>query len=130
MEKTIPLPARMKQSGVRDTGFFTLLREDVACVFHRDPAARSRFEVLTTYPGVHALLLHRIAHRLWLFGLRYLARVVSYLARFFTNVDIHPGAKIGRRFFIDHGAGVVIGETSEIGDDVTLKIVAVFDRMR
>ena len=120
MEKTIPLPARMKQSGVRDTGFFTLLREDVACVFHRDPAARSRFEVLTTYPGVHALLLHRIAHRLWLFGLRYLARVVSYLARFFTNVDIHPGAKIGRRFFIDHGAGVVIGETSEIGDDVTL----------
>jgi serine O-acetyltransferase len=100
--------------------FFTLLREDVECVFHRDPAARSRIEVLTTYPGVHALLLHRIAHRLWGSGLRYPARVVSFLARLFTNVDIHPGARVGRRFFIDHGAGVVIGETSEIGDDVTL----------
>ena len=99
---------------------FTLLREDIACVFHRDPAARSYIEVLTTYPGVHALLLHRIAHRLWLMGLRYLARVVAYVARLITNVDIHPGAQIGRRFFIDHGACVVIGETSEIGDDVTL----------
>ena len=98
----------------------TLLREDVECVFHRDPAARSRLEVLTTYPGVHALLLHRIAHRLWEMGLRYFARIVSYLARLTTNVDIHPGARIGRRFFIDHGACVVIGETSEIGDDVTL----------
>ena len=114
----------MEDTLVLDTpatpNFFTLLREDVECVFHRDPAARSRFEVLTTYPGVHALLLHRIAHRLWVFGLRYFARVVSYLARLFTNVDIHPGARIGRRFFIDHGACVVIGETSEIGDDVTL----------
>jgi serine O-acetyltransferase len=100
--------------------FFTLLREDVECVFHRDPAARSRVEVLTTYPGVHALLLHRVAHRLWVYGLRYFARVISYVARAFTNVDIHPGASIGRRFFIDHGACVVIGETSEIGDDVTL----------
>ena len=101
-------------------GFFTLLREDVECVFHRDPAARSRFEVLTTYPGVHAILLQRISHRMWRAGLRYPARLLSWFARFFTNIDIHPGATIGRRFFIDHGAGVVIGETAEIGCDVTL----------
>lgn len=101
-------------------GFFTLLREDVECVFHRDPAARSRFEVLTTYPGVHAILLQRLSHRMWRAGLRYPARLLSWFARFFTNIDIHPGATIGRRFFIDHGAGVVIGETAEIGCDVTL----------
>ena len=100
--------------------FFTLLREDVECVFHRDPAARSRFEVLTTYPGVHALLLQRIAHRLWKSGLRYPARVVSFVARLFTNIDIHPGARIGHHFFIDHGTGVVIGETAEIGDRVRI----------
>ena len=99
---------------------FRLLSEDVSCVFQRDPAARSRFEVLTTYPGVHAILMQRIAHRLWTMGLRYLARLLSWFARFITNIDIHPGATIGRRFFIDHGAGVVIGETSVIGDDVTL----------
>jgi len=99
---------------------FRLLCEDIDCVFQRDPAARSRFEVLTTYPGVHAILLQRIAHRLWKFGLRYPARLLAWFARFFTNIDIHPGATIGRRFFIDHGAGVVIGETSDIGDDVTL----------
>jgi serine O-acetyltransferase len=103
-----------------EPGFFALLREDVGCVFQRDPAARSRFEVLTTYPGVHAILLYRIAHRLWQWRIRYPARLLSYLARLFTNIDIHPGATIGRRFFIDHGAGVVIGETAEIGDDVTL----------
>jgi serine O-acetyltransferase len=102
------------------TGLYALLRDDIACVFQRDPAARSRFEVLTTYPGVHAILLYRLAHCLWTWGLRYPARLLSYLARLFTNVDIHPGATIGRRFFIDHGAGVVIGETAEIGDDVTL----------
>ncbi len=101
-------------------GLFTLLREDVACVFERDPAARSRFEVVTTYPGVHAIMLQRVAHRLWRFGLRYPARFLSWLARLLTNIDIHPGATLGRRFFIDHGAGVVIGETAEIGDDVTL----------
>ena len=101
-------------------GLFALLREDVACVFHRDPAARSSFEVITTYPGVHAILIQRVAHRLWRAGLRYPARFLSWLARLFTNIDIHPGAKLGRRFFIDHGAGVVIGETAEIGDDVTL----------
>ena len=101
-------------------GLFTLLKEDVDCVFQRDPAARSRFEVLTTYPGVHAILMQRIAHRLWRRGLRYPARLLAWLARLLTNVDIHPGARLGRRFFIDHGAGVVIGETAEIGDDVTL----------
>ncbi len=104
----------------KPTGLWTLLREDVDCVFQRDPAARSRFEVITTYPGVHAILMQRIAHRLWHGGLRYPARLLSWLARLLTNIDIHPGAKLGRRFFIDHGAGVVIGETAEIGDDVTL----------
>ncbi len=97
-----------------------LLREDVRCVFQRDPAARSRFEVLTTYPGVHAILLQRIAHKLWTMKLRYPARLLGWFARLLTNIDIHPGATIGRRFFIDHGAGVVIGETAEIGNDVTL----------
>ncbi|MDD4881062.1 MAG: serine O-acetyltransferase [Gallionellaceae bacterium] len=101
-------------------GLFTLLREDIDCVFQRDPAARSRLEVITTYPGVHAILMQRIAHRLWRAGLRYLARLLSWLARLVTNIDIHPGATIGRRFFIDHGAGVVIGETAEIGNDCTL----------
>lgn len=101
-------------------GLFALLREDLRCVFERDPAARNTLEVLTTYPGVHAILLHRIAHRLWRGGWRYLARLLSFAARVFTNVDIHPGAVIGRRFFIDHGACVVIGETAEVGDDVTL----------
>ena len=103
-----------------EPGLFALLKEDVACVFQRDPAARSRFEVITTYPGVHAILMQRIAHRLWRLGLRYPARFLAWLARLFTNIDIHPGARLGRRFFIDHGAGVVIGETAEIGDDVTL----------
>jgi serine O-acetyltransferase len=101
-------------------GFFALLREDLRCVFERDPAARTRFEVLTTYPGLHALIVHRLAHALWRRRLRYLARFLGFLARAVTQVDIHPGATIGRRFFIDHGCGVVIGETAEIGDDVTL----------
>ncbi len=101
-------------------GLYQQLREDVACVFERDPAARNGVEVLTTYPGVHAILLHRIAHRLWRRGWRYAARLLSFLARVWTNIDIHPGATIGQRFFIDHGAGVVIGETAEIGNDVTL----------
>lgn len=93
---------------------------DIACVFERDPAARSTFEVLTTYPGVHAIILHRLSHRLWCAGWRYFARLVSFMSRVITNIDIHPGATIGQRFFIDHGAGVVIGETAIIGDDVTL----------
>ncbi len=99
---------------------FTRLSEDIDCVFQRDPAARTRFEVLSTYPGVHALLMHRIAHRLWRRDWRYAARLLSFLVRMFTQIDIHPGARIGRRLFIDHGAGVVIGETAEIGNDVTL----------
>lgn len=102
------------------TRLWSLLSEDVRCVFERDPAARSRFEVWTIYPGVQAVILYRCAHVLWRHGLRYAARWLSFVARALTNIDIHPGATIGRRFFIDHGAGVVIGETAELGDDVTL----------
>ena len=101
-------------------GLWALLKEDLQCVFGRDPAARSSFEVLTTYPGLHAILAQRLAHALWRQGWRYPARLLSFIARMVTNIDIHPGATLGRRFFIDHGAGVVIGETAEIGDDVTL----------
>lgn len=96
------------------------MRGDVRCVFERDPAARSRFEVLTTYPGVHAMLMHRIAHGLWRRNWQYMARFIAYIVRIGTNIDIHPGATIGERFFIDHGAGVVIGETATIGNDVTI----------
>jgi len=99
---------------------FKTLREDIQTVFAKDPAARSTLEVILCYPGLHALWLHRLAHFLWQHKLRLLARLVSHFNRFLTNIEIHPGAKIGRRFFIDHGAGVVIGETSEIGDDVLL----------
>ncbi|OOG20520.1 serine O-acetyltransferase [Thioalkalivibrio denitrificans] len=99
---------------------FDRLREDIQCVFDRDPAARNAFEVLTTYPGVHAVLVHRLSHRLWHWRLRWLARVVSNLARWLTGIEIHPGARIGRRFFIDHGMGVVIGETADIGEDCTI----------
>ncbi|HBE89410.1 MAG TPA: serine O-acetyltransferase [Elusimicrobia bacterium] len=94
--------------------------EDVNTVFRKDPAARGLFEVLTCYPGLHAVWLHRLAHRLWTAGWHTTARLISHIARFFTGVEIHPGATIGRRFFIDHGMGVVIGETTEIGDDVLL----------
>jgi serine O-acetyltransferase len=96
------------------------LKEDIACVFERDPAARTRFEVFTTYPGLHAVLVHRLTHRLWTHDLKWPARVLSNVARLFTGIEIHPGAVIGRRFFIDHGMGVVIGETAVIGDDCTL----------
>ena len=99
---------------------FLRLREDIKCVFERDPAARHTLEIITCYPGVHALLLHRLSHRLWNLRLKSIARLLSNLGRFLTGIEIHPGAKIGRRFFIDHGMGVVIGETSEIGDDCTL----------
>ena len=99
---------------------FNRIREDVRCVFERDPAARNSFDVLTTYPGIHAVLMHRFTHWLWMSGLKWLARVFSNLARWYTGIEIHPGAVIGRRFFIDHGMGVVIGETTEIGDDCTL----------
>jgi len=97
------------------------LREDIAIVFDRDPAARSEFEVLTCYPGLHALVWHRtVAHPLWRSGFRWLARWLAHWGRLFTGIEIHPGATIGRRVFIDHGMGVVIGETAEIGDDCTL----------
>ncbi|MCC7487601.1 MAG: serine O-acetyltransferase [Burkholderiales bacterium] len=99
---------------------FERLREEIAVVFERDPAARTGWEVATCYPGLHALLLHRAAHRLWQAELKWLARLMSHLARWLTGIEIHPGARIGRRFFIDHGMGVVIGETAEIGDDCTL----------
>lgn len=104
----------------RAPGWWAMVRSDVACVLARDPAARSRLEVWTIYPGVQAVALYRLAHALWQRGWRYGPRFISYVARWLTNVDIHPGARIGERFFIDHGAGVVIGETAEIGDDVTM----------
>ncbi|MCT6698523.1 serine O-acetyltransferase [Rheinheimera sp. 4Y26] len=99
---------------------FAGIKEDIKSVFDRDPAARSFFEVLTNYPGLHAIWWHRMNHKLWQAGWKWLARFLSTIARWLTGVEIHPGAKIGRRFFIDHGMGVVIGETAEIGDDVTL----------
>ncbi|MFK5985780.1 MAG: serine O-acetyltransferase [Pseudomonadota bacterium] len=99
---------------------FAHLKEDISCVFERDPAARSFFEVLTTYPGVHAMVFYRFSHWLWISNLKWIARLISHFGRFFTGIEIHPGATIGRRFFIDHGMGVVIGETAEIGDDCTL----------
>jgi len=99
---------------------FSRLREDIQSVFDRDPAARNFWEVLTCYPGVHAVASHRLAHWLWTHDLRWLGRVVSHLGRFITGIEIHPGATVGHRLFIDHGMGVVIGETAVIGDDVTL----------
>lgn len=99
---------------------FEHLKEDIAIVFERDPAARTHLEVLTTYPGVHALLLHRLSHGLWKQRFYWLARFNSHIGRWLTGIEIHPGATIGRRVFIDHGMGVVIGETAIIGDDCTL----------
>ena len=99
---------------------FKTLKQDIQTVFTKDPAARSVLEVIFCYPGLHALWFHRLAHFLWRHKLRFLARFISQIGRFLTGIEIHPGAKIGRRFFIDHGAGVVIGETAEIGDDVLI----------
>jgi serine O-acetyltransferase len=99
---------------------FYTLREDIKAVFARDPAARSWLEVICCYPGLHAIWLYRLAHWLWRHGLLFPARLISHIGRFLTAIEIHPGAKIGRRFFIDHGAAVVIGETAEIGDDVLM----------
>ena len=101
-------------------GVWTLMKEDVSCIFERDPAARNRFEVLTCYSGVHAILLHRINHVLWTKGFRWLARFLGNFARWFTGIEIHPAAVIGQRFFVDHGTGVVVGETTTVGNDVTL----------
>ncbi|HUP92869.1 MAG TPA: serine O-acetyltransferase [Solimonas sp.] len=99
---------------------FARIREDIASVFERDPAARTTWEVLTCYPGLHAVWGQRLSHWLWTHGLKWLARLNSQLARWLTGIEIHPGAQLGRRLFIDHGMGVVIGETAEVGDDVTL----------
>lgn len=99
---------------------FQRLREDIACIRERDPAARSAWEVLTCYPGLHAVVIHRGAHACWRQGFRWLARFLSHLGRLFTGIEIHPGATLGRRVFIDHGMGVVIGETAEVGDECTI----------
>ena len=99
---------------------FARLRSDIQCILERDPAARSAFEVLTCYPGLHAVLLHRPAHWCWNNGLLWLGRFISHINRFLTGIEIHPGAKIGDRVFFDHAMGTVVGETAEIGDDVTL----------
>ena len=99
---------------------FDQLREDIDCIHERDPAARSRIEILTCYPGLHAILIHRLAHGLWRRNWYWAGRFVSHLGRLVTGIEIHPGARIGRRVFIDHGFGVVIGETAEIGDDCTI----------
>ncbi len=107
------VPARMLE-------FLGQLREDAQAALDRDPAARSMWEVLLAYPGFHAVVAHRIAHAVWEWDLHAAARLVSHVSRFLTGIEIHPGARIGRRFFVDHGMGVVIGETSEIGDDVTV----------
>ncbi|WP_214767890.1 MULTISPECIES: serine O-acetyltransferase [unclassified Exiguobacterium] len=98
----------------------TRIREDIRNVFNQDPSARSSIEVILTYPGLHAIWMHRVAHRLWKLNLKLLGRSISQFSRFMTGIEIHPGATIGRRFFIDHGMGVVIGETAIIGDDVTI----------
>lgn len=99
---------------------FSRMKEDINSVFDRDPAARNVFEVLTNYPGLHAVWFHRISHKLWRNNWKWLARMLSTFSRWLTGIEIHPGATVGRRFFIDHGMGVVIGGTAEVGDDVTL----------
>jgi len=99
---------------------FEHIREDINVVFERDPAARTQWEIMTTYPGVHALIIHRVSHWIWRQRFYWLARFNSHIARWLTGIEIHPGATIGRRVFIDHGMGVVIGETAVIGDDCTL----------
>lgn len=106
--------------GNRGNDMFSRLREDIACIRERDPAARSTWEVLTCYPGLHAIAMHRLAHAFWRRGWYWLGRFTSHVARFLTGIEIHPGATIGRRVFIDHGMGVVVGETAEVGDECTI----------
>ncbi len=101
-------------------GFIERLKEDIQTAFREDPAARNSVEVVLCYPGLHAIWIYRLAHFVWIRGHKTLARLISHIGRFLTGIEIHPGAKIGRRFFIDHGMGVVIGETAEIGDDVLI----------
>lgn len=116
----IELSQTIHKKNVRSLNFFASMREDLNSALQRDPAARSRLEIALLYPGLHAIWIHRISHWLWNRGFKLLARWLSQLARGLTGIEIHPGAKIGQRVFIDHGMGVVIGETAEIGDDVTL----------
>src|SRR5437016_6138060 len=121
----MPLQARTPAATLRSPrsiarNMFQRLREDIACILERDPAARSTWEVLTCYPGLHALVLHRWAHSCWSRGWHWSARFISHVSRFLTGIEIHPGAVIGHRVFIDHGMGVVIGETAEIGDECTI----------
>ena len=99
---------------------FSRLRSDIQCILDRDPAARSRWEIITCYPGLHALVLHRLAHRCWGLGFKWLGRFISHLSRWFTGIEIHPAARIGERVFFDHAMGVVVGETAEIGDGCTI----------
>ena len=99
---------------------FSRLREDIACIRERDPAARSAWEVLTCYPGLHAVIWHRWAHLAWTHGFKWLGRFLSQMARWLTGIEIHPGAKIGENVFFDHAMGVVVGETAEIGDGCTI----------
>ena len=99
---------------------FSRLRSDIQCILDRDPAARTTWEVLTCYPGLHAVVLHRPAHWCWTHGLKWLGRFISHLSRFFTGIEIHPGAKLGHRVFFDHAMGTVVGETAEIGDGCTI----------
>jgi serine O-acetyltransferase len=99
---------------------FARIKEDIRCILARDPAARSRLEIVTCYPGLHAIWVHRVAHRLWVSGWHWLGRLISHLGRVFTGIEIHPGATLGKRVFIDHGHGVVIGETAQVGDDCTI----------
>ena len=114
------MSVKMASNDLMRNKMFKNIKEDIEIVFDRDPAARNTFEVLTTYPGVHALIFHRMAHKLWHWKAKWLARILSNIGRLLTGIEIHPAAKIGRRFFIDHGMGVVICETAIIGDDCTL----------
>jgi serine O-acetyltransferase len=109
-----------QETDQKEIGLIKMIREDIRCAQHRDPAARNTIEVLFNYAGLHAIWFYRVSHWLWLRKFYFLARWLSQFARWTTGVEIHPGAKIGRRFFIDHGMGVVIGETAEVGNDVTL----------
>lgn len=120
MSDAVATDAESRRSAAVSGAFWRVVLDDIACVRSRDPAARNIVETLLTYPGVHAVMWHRLAHWLWQRRLRFFGRLVSWFARTVSNVDIHPGATIGRRFFIDHGACVVIGETAIVGDDVTL----------
>jgi serine O-acetyltransferase len=116
---TLKLPHSVRANVDKELGLFKMIVEDIRCALHRDPAARNWVEVLFNYAGLHAIWAYRVNHWLWVHKIYFLARLFSQVARWFTGVEIHPGAVIGRRFFIDHGMGVVIGETSEVGDDVT-----------